>query len=368
MPDVVHTTPAQPPPHPAAVRPEGDGRAEDAADSIGAVTEPTAERVRSSPMFAELAIAAALVARGARARRRPRARCSRAGSPPTSGCDRLPVAANSDRIIASIGARRPAEGGLRLGQVPGQAGSGSRSTWSSKQDAALEGALRLRRRVRPRPLSDPAAASTSRAAATATRCCSTSDRCRLYELFALRAQRRAAGTPAPARRGTCARRSCARRAGPPPTPPACRSCRCSPATTRSGAASIDHALRVTVQRTPERVRLPGPPLRLRRRRPRAAADGRAAAAEGERRRLRPTRARRASSLRALKTYGLIVADNGSDWFISGAPDAGWDNDQLHALGGIKGATSRSWTQGSGNHTIRYETVAFRISDEYRRGS
>jgi hypothetical protein len=41
-------------------------------------------------------------------------------------------------------------------------------------------------------------------------------------------------------------------------------------------------------------------------------------------------------LRALREYGLIVADNGSDWYVSGAPNRGWDNDQLHALGGITG--------------------------------
>jgi hypothetical protein len=41
-------------------------------------------------------------------------------------------------------------------------------------------------------------------------------------------------------------------------------------------------------------------------------------------------------LRALREYGLIVADNGSDWYVSGAPAAGWDNDQLHALGRITG--------------------------------
>ena len=40
--------------------------------------------------------------------------------------------------------------------------------------------------------------------------------------------------------------------------------------------------------------------------------------------------------KALKRYGLIVADNGSDWYISGAPDRHWDNDQLHALDGITG--------------------------------
>lgn len=35
---------------------------------------------------------------------------------------------------------------------------------------------------------------------------------------------------------------------------------------------------------------------------------------------------------ALKTYGMIVADNGSDWYLSGAPDSRWDDD---ALGDIK---------------------------------
>lgn len=33
-------------------------------------------------------------------------------------------------------------------------------------------------------------------------------------------------------------------------------------------------------------------------------------------------------LNALKKYGMFLADNGSDWFISGAPDEGWDNDAL----------------------------------------
>jgi len=33
-------------------------------------------------------------------------------------------------------------------------------------------------------------------------------------------------------------------------------------------------------------------------------------------------------LRALKKYGMILADNGSPWFISGAPDEGWNNDDL----------------------------------------
>ncbi|VAW30900.1 outermembrane protein [hydrothermal vent metagenome] len=36
-------------------------------------------------------------------------------------------------------------------------------------------------------------------------------------------------------------------------------------------------------------------------------------------------------LQAFKTYGLILADNGSAWYISGVPDARWDNDMLHDL-------------------------------------
>ena len=37
-------------------------------------------------------------------------------------------------------------------------------------------------------------------------------------------------------------------------------------------------------------------------------------------------------LRALKHYGMILADNGSRWYLSGVPDERWDNDDLHLLG------------------------------------
>jgi hypothetical protein len=40
---------------------------------------------------------------------------------------------------------------------------------------------------------------------------------------------------------------------------------------------------------------------------------------------------------AMKTYGVIIADNGSDWYVSGAPDERWDNDVLHELDVITGA-------------------------------
>jgi hypothetical protein len=42
-------------------------------------------------------------------------------------------------------------------------------------------------------------------------------------------------------------------------------------------------------------------------------------------------------LRALQEYGMIVADNGSDWFVSGAPDPRWSNDDLHSLGRVPGS-------------------------------
>ncbi|MBM4407757.1 MAG: hypothetical protein FJ038_03950 [Chloroflexi bacterium] len=41
-------------------------------------------------------------------------------------------------------------------------------------------------------------------------------------------------------------------------------------------------------------------------------------------------------LQALKTYGMILADNGSPLYITGAPDRRWDDDVLHALHTIKG--------------------------------
>ncbi len=42
-------------------------------------------------------------------------------------------------------------------------------------------------------------------------------------------------------------------------------------------------------------------------------------------------------LTALKRYGMILADNGSSWYISGAPDPRWDNDVLSALEQVTGA-------------------------------
>ncbi len=40
---------------------------------------------------------------------------------------------------------------------------------------------------------------------------------------------------------------------------------------------------------------------------------------------------------ALQKYGIILADNGSDWFISGAPDERWNNDRLRELRRLRGS-------------------------------
>jgi hypothetical protein len=42
-------------------------------------------------------------------------------------------------------------------------------------------------------------------------------------------------------------------------------------------------------------------------------------------------------LQALKTYGMFLADNGSNWFLSGAPDPRWDDGDLAVLHQIVGA-------------------------------
>lgn len=43
-------------------------------------------------------------------------------------------------------------------------------------------------------------------------------------------------------------------------------------------------------------------------------------------------------LTALKKYGMIVADNGSDWYLSGAPDPNWDDGNLvPELSQVKGS-------------------------------
>jgi hypothetical protein len=42
-------------------------------------------------------------------------------------------------------------------------------------------------------------------------------------------------------------------------------------------------------------------------------------------------------LEALKKYGMMVADNGSDWYLSGVADPRWDDDQINTLKQLRGS-------------------------------
>ena len=98
---------------------------------------------------------------------------------------------------------------------------------------------------------------------------------------------------------------------------------------------IDHALRFTVQHTRRAYIYPARHFASDLTSPNLPAMG-------QRLRLKasydishfPKQAR--AVLRALKLYGMIVADNGSDWYISGAPNTHWNNDDLHTLGQVPG--------------------------------
>jgi hypothetical protein len=99
---------------------------------------------------------------------------------------------------------------------------------------------------------------------------------------------------------------------------------------------IDHALRFTVEKTRRAYVWPArhfasdrtdpslPPMGLRFRLKRSYPIGGF-----------PRQAR--IVLEALKEYGLIVADNGSNWYLSGAPHPKWSNEQLHALHRVPGS-------------------------------
>jgi hypothetical protein len=102
------------------------------------------------------------------------------------------------------------------------------------------------------------------------------------------------------------------------------------------AGAIDHALRFTASRTRNTYIYPArhfasdssdpslPPMGLRVRLKASVKIGSF-----------PPQAR--VVLEALERYGMILADNGSPWYISGAPDPRWSNDDLHSLGRLTGA-------------------------------
>ncbi len=101
------------------------------------------------------------------------------------------------------------------------------------------------------------------------------------------------------------------------------------------AGEIDHALRFTASRTRRSFVYPArhfassstsadlPPMGLRVRLKRSVS-------------LRGHGPQARVIIRALKRYGMILADNGSPWFITGAPHARWDDDDLRTLKRLRG--------------------------------
>ena len=54
-------------------------------------------------------------------------------------------------------------------------------------------------------------------------------------------------------------------------------------------------------------------------------------------------------LQCLKTYGMFVADNGSNWFLSGATDSGWDDADLDQLKSVPGSAFEAVDTGPVRH-------------------
>lgn len=103
----------------------------------------------------------------------------------------------------------------------------------------------------------------------------------------------------------------------------------------AAAGEINHALRFTAPRTQRAYVWPATHFASRHRDPGLPPLG-------TRFRLRANydtsgfgpRAR--AIVRAMQRYGLILADNGSPWFLSGAPHASWDNKELRQLKRLRG--------------------------------
>ena len=101
------------------------------------------------------------------------------------------------------------------------------------------------------------------------------------------------------------------------------------------AGAIDHALRFTAPCTGSRYVYPARHIA-------PSCSGPYAPPMGLRVRLKPSvdisglpyQARVVAT--ALKRYGMILADNGSPWYISGEPNRHWNNDALHELDRLSG--------------------------------
>ena len=129
------------------------------------------------------------------------------------------------------------------------------------------------------------------------------------------------------------------------------------------AGAIRHALRFTVEKHPTRVRPPRDPFRLERHESRPSADGASPAHEGIVSDRGPL-ARGAVILGALKRYGMLVTDNGSNWFIAGASDTHWNDEALDDLKTIPGSAFEVVKSGP---SINLDTTVVRLPQACQRG-
>ena len=252
--------------------------------------------------------------------------------------DKLPVTANSAAIIASIGADvalHPDFGsGLWEGKPLGIPITVVHGRMTPKYRLRFEYASESDRGPYPIPrnvaIEGGRSSDGDRHALIVDR-----DACKLYELYALYPAGRGwkAGSGAiwnlRSNRLRPAGWTSADAAGLPMTPGLARY-------DEVARGHVDHALRFTVDRTRRAYVYPArhyasdltdpnlPPMGLRVRL-KASFDDRGFP--------RQTRI----VLEALKRYGMMVADNGSSWFVGGAPDPRWSNEDLHQLDRVKGS-------------------------------
>ena len=293
---------------------------------------------RLLPLLALLALAVGSSAGALRLPAAPRCPIFPASNPWNQRVDRLPVAASSRELLSSIGLERGLHADFGSGlwegapigipiTVVGRAqpksrvafeysGESDRFPYPIPRNVAIEGGRN---------------ATGDRHALIVDR-----DSCRLYELFALYPTRDGgwrAGSGATwnlrSNRLRPAGWTSADAAGLPILPGLARY-------DEVARGRIDHALRFTASRTRRAYVYPArhfasdssdprlPPMGLRVRL-RASFDTRGF----------PRQSR--VVLEALKRYGMLLADNGSDWFISGAPHPRWRNDDLRSLRRVRGA-------------------------------
>ncbi len=253
--------------------------------------------------------------------------------------DKLPVAKDSATLISSIGLDSPVHADFGSGLYDGQKIGIPYVVVSGKTTpkfrVAFDYASESDKGPYPIPATVPIEGDPNPGDGDRHALIVDKDTCTLYELFALHRQggKWAAGSGAIWQLNSNALRpagwTSADAAGLPILPGLARY-------DEVAAGAIDHALRFTASRTRNTYIYPA-------RHEASSSSDPSLPPMGLRVRLKasfnisgfPPQAR--VVLQALKTYGMILADNGSPWYISGAPNAGWSNDQLHELGRVNGS-------------------------------